>query len=86
MVEFELKRHRLQREFTSLADDFAKQLSALGFGSRSLASNEVRGLSAICPNADPFDRMLAAQAINAGLTLITADRDLRNYAQLTTLW
>ena len=28
---------------------------------------------------DPFDRMLVAQAITEGLTIVTADRKLRNY-------
>jgi PIN domain nuclease of toxin-antitoxin system len=28
---------------------------------------------------DPFDRMLAAQAISDGLTIVTADRKLTKY-------
>lgn len=28
---------------------------------------------------DPFDRMLIAQAITEGLTIVTADRKLRDY-------
>ena len=27
-----------------------------------------------CPHRDPFDRMLAAQAVTEGATLVTADR------------
>ena len=30
-------------------------------------------------HGDPFDRMLVAQAISEGLTLVTADRKLRDY-------
>ena len=34
---------------------------------------------------DPFDRMLVAQAMVEGLTLITADREVENY-QVPVLW
>jgi PIN domain nuclease of toxin-antitoxin system len=34
---------------------------------------------------DPFDRMLVAQALSHGLTLVTADRDVRRYP-VQTLW
>jgi PIN domain nuclease of toxin-antitoxin system len=36
-------------------------------------------------HGDPFDRMLIAQAMVEGLTLITADRDVRNY-HVPILW
>lgn len=35
---------------------------------------------------DPFDRILAAQAMVEGLTLVTADQDLQAFAPVTTLW
>lgn len=35
---------------------------------------------------DPFDRILAAQAMVEGLTLVTADQDLQAFAPATTLW
>jgi len=35
---------------------------------------------------DPFDRMLAAQAISGGLTLVTRDQQLRDLAALSTAW
>lgn len=35
---------------------------------------------------DPFDRMLAAQSVIEGLTLITSDPALRNFDLVTTLW
>ena len=34
---------------------------------------------------DPFDRLLVAQAIEAGLTLVSPDRELRAYP-VATLW
>jgi PIN domain nuclease of toxin-antitoxin system len=36
-------------------------------------------------HGDPFDRLLVAQAISEGLTLITADRDIKRYS-LDLLW
>ncbi|WP_235564291.1 PIN domain-containing protein [Arthrobacter sp. Soil762] len=35
---------------------------------------------------DPFDRILAAQAMVEGLTLVTADEDLHAFEPVTTLW
>lgn len=35
---------------------------------------------------DPFDRMLAAQAMVEGFTLVTADENLHSFEPLTTLW
>ncbi|GAA1048728.1 type II toxin-antitoxin system VapC family toxin [Arthrobacter russicus] len=35
---------------------------------------------------DPFDRILLAQATIEGLTLITADDTLRDFAPLNTFW
>jgi PIN domain nuclease of toxin-antitoxin system len=34
-------------------------------------------------HGDPFDRMLVAQAITDGLTLVTSDRILRRYPVAT---
>ncbi|HET7139787.1 MAG TPA: type II toxin-antitoxin system VapC family toxin [Arthrobacter sp.] len=35
---------------------------------------------------DPFDRILAAQALVEGLTLVTADQDLQAFEPVSTLW
>jgi PIN domain nuclease of toxin-antitoxin system len=35
---------------------------------------------------DPFARMLAAQAMVEGLTLVTADEDLQAFGPVATLW
>jgi PIN domain nuclease of toxin-antitoxin system len=35
---------------------------------------------------DPFDRMLAAQAMVEGMTLVTADEALQEYGPLASLW
>ncbi|HEX5284748.1 MAG TPA: type II toxin-antitoxin system VapC family toxin [Bryocella sp.] len=36
-------------------------------------------------HGDPFDRMLVAQAINRGLTMLTNDTEIKNYP-VKTLW
>ncbi len=36
-------------------------------------------------HGDPFDRLLIAQALSEGLTLITADRDMKRYS-VEILW
>jgi PIN domain nuclease of toxin-antitoxin system len=35
---------------------------------------------------DPFDRLIAAQAVVEGFTIITADRALQEFALVETLW
>jgi len=35
---------------------------------------------------DPFDRLLAAQAMVEGFTLVTADEDLQAFGPVATLW
>ena len=37
-------------------------------------------------HGDPVDRLLAATALDADLSLVTADRKLRDYPALTTIW
>ncbi len=37
-------------------------------------------------HADPFDRMLIAQAIEAGLTLLTKDRWIAEYSEVRVAW
>ena len=39
-----------------------------------------------CQNKDPFDRILATQAVVEGATLLTADRAFSDFPGLTTLW
>jgi PIN domain nuclease of toxin-antitoxin system len=38
------------------------------------------------PHRDPADRMIVATALRLGATLVTADRRLRDYAPVKTLW
>ncbi len=38
------------------------------------------------PHNDPFDRLLAAQAIRLRMALVTADRAIREFGSVTQLW
>ena len=38
------------------------------------------------PHRDPADRLIVATALGLGATLVTADRQLRAYGALATLW
>ncbi len=38
------------------------------------------------PHKDPADRFIVATALEAGATLVTADRRLRGYKQIATAW
>jgi PIN domain nuclease of toxin-antitoxin system len=37
-------------------------------------------------HADPFDRLLVAQAARHGMTLVTADRHIRSFGAVAQLW
>jgi PIN domain nuclease of toxin-antitoxin system len=57
-------------------------------GLRWLVVNQHHALSVYnlpIRHGDPFDRLLVAQALTEGLTLITADRQVRDY-QVPVLW
>ena len=38
------------------------------------------------PHRDPADRMIIATALHLGAAVVTADRRLRNYASVATIW
>ena len=42
--------------------------------------------SLVSDHRDPFDRMLAAQAIDEGVPLLTDDPAFRSFADLETIW
>lgn len=67
-------------------DFLARQLEINGI--QSLAINDAHAFSAasLPPlHADPFDRMLVAQAQAEGLVLVTADRAIRRY-EVAAIW
>jgi PIN domain nuclease of toxin-antitoxin system len=69
-----------------LEERFFTSLSQLGMDCLSVTERHTDALRQL-PHVhyDPFDRMLAAQAIVEGLTVITTDKHLAQYP-IKTLW
>lgn len=78
-IKAALGRLRLDEAFaiTVAADDFTELPVTLAHAARAGALP--------AHHADPFDRMLAAQALTEGATLVTADRALTVYG-VPVLW
>lgn len=82
-------KHRLGRlpEAEALLQTYETQLARLG--ARQLAISTADALLAgrlEWVHRDPFDRMLAAQALGGSQTLVTADRAFSGLSALRTLW
>jgi len=74
-------------EARALADGWDTLIPSFGAG--SLALNDRHALLAgrlEWDHKDPFDRLLAAQAITEGLTLVTADKAFESLPGLSVLW
>ena len=70
-----------------LVSDYRGTLGRLG--ARSLAINEEHALAAgslVSDHRDPFDRMLAAQAVVEGLDLVTNDKQLARLSGVKVRW
>jgi PIN domain nuclease of toxin-antitoxin system len=68
-------------------DDLQLHLKIYGF--KMLPFDERHALRAArlpWPHRDPFDRMLAAQAIEESMILVTKDKVFKTLRELTTLW
>jgi len=65
------------------------QMETLSIVPLAITLEHVRGLSSLplaTGHKDPFDRLIAAQAMVEGLTLVTADPAFRKYAQVKVVW
>ena len=63
-----------------LPADYADRLLSDGFEPLSVtASHANRAMTLPAIHGDPFDRMLVAQALEEGLVLVTADRNIARY-------
>ena len=61
-------------------DDLEARLPALGFQELPVAWRHARICGTLEPHhADPFDRMLVAQALADDLTIVTRDREIPRY-------
>ncbi|MBD8525384.1 type II toxin-antitoxin system VapC family toxin [Pseudomarimonas arenosa] len=65
------------------AQTFASAVRDSGFMSLAISDKHAAGVQALpLHHADPFDRLLAAQAIAEPLRLLTADPQLEPYSEL----
>lgn len=70
-----------------LVAGYAAHLSALGAHELPMtAAHALRAGALTVDHRDPFDRMLAAQAIAEGLPLVTADPVMTLFSGLVTYW
>lgn len=71
-----------------LGESFAEAVAENRFGLLPITLEHVAAVSALprpARHRDPFDRMLVAQAIHEGLTLVTHDRQFREY-DVPVIW
>lgn len=70
-----------------LVTSFSRQISYLNATELAVDSTHTVAAGRLdWEHRDPFDRILLAQAMIEGLTLITSDRALLEHAPLNTLW
>ena len=86
-VSLLVERGRL--ELTMDVDRWIANVEALPFLKFVAVDNRIAARSVRLedfPHRDPADRMIAATALGLDATLVTADKRLRAYAPLTTVW
>lgn len=86
VTHWEIKvKERRSREYL-LPGAIEEVMEAAGFQPLPLEFETPRALAGLPDlHGDPFDRMLAAQALHHGLKLVTGDRALRRYP-VETIW
>lgn len=75
--------------FTIDADTWLNRVEALPFLAFVPVDNRIAARSVHLegfPHRDPADRLIVATALGLGATVVTADRRLRGYRPLVTLW
>jgi PIN domain nuclease of toxin-antitoxin system len=72
---------------TAIVTSFGRQLARLYASELAVSTPHTLAAGQLnWDHKDPFDRMLAAQAMVEGLTLVTADEDLQAFEPVATLW
>ena len=72
---------------TAIVTSFARQVAHLYASELPLSAPHTLAAGQLdWEHKDPFDRILAAQAMVEGLTLVTADENLQAFEPVTTLW
>ena len=73
-----------------LPEDFPKLSMEMGFSILELSAETVSTFHKLpkAGNKDPFDRLIAWEAIKSGMSLVTCDKDFGAYGKsgLRTLW
>jgi PIN domain nuclease of toxin-antitoxin system len=84
--EMELKHRKGKLEAEPSVVD--RQMAALGIQPLAITVPHVRALAVLehGSHKDPFDRLIAAQAVVENLTLLTQDRAFAEYAQVKVAW
>lgn len=71
----------------AIVTSFARQVAHLYASELSISTPHTLAAGQLeWQHRDPFDRILAAQAMVEGLTLVTADEDLQAFEPVATLW
>lgn len=81
--EYGMKRFRFPAQFPFAFDTLVAELDAERLGFDWSCHSYAATLPSI--HRDPFDRMLIAQALHHGLTLVTGDEVIRRYP-VPTIW
>ena len=76
-------RVRTQLSLQSILDEVERRFVVLPITGRACA--QILALPTGYPN-DPADRMIGATALAEGLTLVTADREIRRAKAFPTIW
>ena len=80
LIEVAIKTARARPEFQVDAGRLRSMLLAAGYDELEVAGNHAIALGQLDPvHKDPFDRLLLAQAIVEGASLVTADATLARY-------
>ena len=73
-----------------LPDDFPKISSEMGFSIQELSAEAASTFYKLpkTENKDPFDRLIAWEAIRSGMILVSRDKGFESYGRfgLRTLW
>ena len=78
--EIAIKRSSRRADFTAEPTSIRHQLLAHGYEELPITGEHAVAVTALPPiHGDPFDRMLVAQAIVEGVTLLTADPLVARY-------
>lgn len=73
-------------KLTADMDEIASAIEDVGFDELAVRIAHARRLRTLpAHHRDPFDRMLVAQALEEGLTIVTRDRQLTTYGA-PTMW